>query len=235
MSLLDRRATVWLNFCLDNLLPSFLRDSKLLMWPLMRLVLGPMWREFANFKGRASYLSSKELTEIYQRLASSHLPRETDLHPSCVRLICDRVVGDKILDVGCGRGYLTGLLDRVAGRKVVGLDINPPKGPFEGQLTYCCGQVSLLPFADSVFDTVICAHTLEHVVDLRSAIRELRRVAKRRLIIIVPRQRPYLFTFDLHLHFFPYPYLLDLLMGAPVPTCKIVGGDLYYEEEIHLR
>lgn len=232
MSLVSRRVTVWLNRGLDNLLPVFLRDSKLLMWPLMRLVLGRNWREFADFKARAPYLPPAGITAAYRRLASSHLPRETDLHPSCTKLICDRIVGGKILDVGCGRGYLTRLLGGVDGRLTVGVDINPPTGSASAGLIYCCGQADRLPFVDRAFDTVICAHTLEHASDPREVISELRRVTRQRLIVVVPRQRPYRYTFDLHLHFFPYPYLLDLLMNAPAPATKIVGGDLYYEENL---
>ena len=31
-------------------------------------------------------------------------------------------------------------------------------------------------------------------------------MARRRLIIVVPQEREYRFTFNPHLHFFPYPH-----------------------------
>lgn len=43
---------------------------------------------------------------------------------------------------------------------------------------------------------------------MNTALAELRRVAKRRLIIVVPKQRNYKYTFELHINFFPY--LFDL-------------------------
>src|SRR3546814_5645547 len=67
-------------------------------------------------------------------------------------------------------------------------------------------NIERLPFPDKSFDTVICTHVLEHILDFRGALAELRRVAAKRLIIVVPQEREYRFTFNPHLHFFPYPH-----------------------------
>jgi ubiquinone/menaquinone biosynthesis C-methylase UbiE len=93
-------------------------------------------------------------------------------------------------------------------------------------------NVEKLPFGDKSFDTVICAHTLEHVQNIYQAICELRRVTSKRLIIVVPKQRPYKYTFDLHLHFFPYKSDFLTLMGKKESICRIVGGDIFYVEDI---
>src|SRR3546814_1539315 len=45
----------------------------------------------------------------------------------------------------------------------------------------------------------------------------LRRVARRRVIIVVPQEREYRFTFNPHLHFFPYPHSF-LRYVTPVPA-----------------
>jgi SAM-dependent methyltransferase len=233
MSLFDRRITVWLNWGFDNLLPPFLRDNLLCMGLPMRLCLGKKWREFAQFKERASALTADEMDETYRCLASSHLPRETDLHPATIQHLRQRVLGGSVLDVGCGRGYLSRLLQRELGIEVVGIDIVPPCEDTGGDfLRFCQGRAESLPFADGSFDTVICAHTLEHTVKPQAVISELRRVARKRLIVVVPCQRPYRYTFDLHVQFFPYPYSLDLLMGTDSPTTKNIGGEFYYEEDI---
>ena len=79
---------------------------------------------------------------------------------------------------------------------------------------------------------VICTHVLEHVLDIAGAVRELRRVAKRRLILVVPQEREYRFTFNPHVNFFPYPHSFLRYM-TPVPVnyrCESVGRDIYYVE-----
>lgn len=233
MSLLDRRVTSWLNRGLDQLLPPVLRDNHLIMAPMLRLVLGRQWREFVDFKERAPALSPQELEATYKRLAASHLQRATDLHPASATLVQSRVRGRTVLDVGCGRGYLARRLQQELDVAVTGLDILPPiSDRAQGAPDYCCGLADSLPFTDKSFDTVICAHTLEHTVAPLAVICELRRVARQRLIIVVPRQRPYRYTFDLHLQFFPYPHSLDLLMGAATKTAREVGGEIYYEEDV---
>src|SRR3546814_14668647 len=78
-------------------------------------------------------------------------------------------------------------------------------------------NIERLPFPDKSFDTVICTHVLEHILDFRGALAELRRVAAKRLIIVVPQEREYRFTFNPHLHFFPYPHSF-LRHANPVPA-----------------
>lgn len=100
------------------------------------------------------------------------------------------------------------------------------------RLKFVEARIEKLPFRDNKFDTVVCTHTLEHIQDLAQGISELRRVAKKRLIIVVPKQRPYKYTFDLHLHFFPYEHSLLTVMGpGRNNSCRTVGGDLFYIED----
>ena len=103
------------------------------------------------------------------------------------------------------------------------------------QIKFKQENIQTLSFEDNAFDTVICTHTLEHVQDIMGAIQELRRVTKRRLIIVVPKQRPYLYTFDLHLHFFRYPHMLLHYLRPTDKTVKQelkeVQGDWYYQED----
>ena len=47
-------------------------------------------------------------------------------------------------------------------------------------------DVHELPYRDNEFDTVVCLETLEHVENPHAAVQELKRVAKKRIIISVP-------------------------------------------------
>ncbi|HEY0832488.1 MAG TPA: methyltransferase domain-containing protein [Azospirillum sp.] len=92
--------------------------------------------------------------------------------------------GDRILDVGCGKGFLLHEFTRaVPGVEVVGIDISQyaidhakeEVKPFLRQ-----GSAVALPFADASFDLVVSLGTLHNleVFDLFAAVREIERVGK---------------------------------------------------------
>jgi SAM-dependent methyltransferase len=97
------------------------------------------------------------------------------------------------LDVGCGDGYLVGLL-RAVGIEVAGVDISLPRlvrASEENRGTsFAQSDLYRLPFADESFDTVFCIEVLEHTEYPLIALRELRRLAARYVVISVPYDRP---------------------------------------------
>jgi ubiquinone/menaquinone biosynthesis C-methylase UbiE len=170
---------------------------------------------------------------FYRALSSKVDLGESDLTPASFDAVVAAVTGDRVLDVACGKGLLASAL--AADRFVVGCDVALATGDRSvrhGGFVPCEALIEALPFADGAFDTVVSTHTLEHVTDLPRALAELRRVASRRLVIVVPRQRPYRVTFNPHVHFFPYRFSLLAWTGTDAPhTCELVGGDWLYVEE----
>lgn len=230
-----RNLTLLIHFLLDELLPPLLRDSRWLMAPLMNLALGRESRWLREFKERAPAMGPGAIRDYYRRSAGAHLERETDLNSRCVEAIRREVAGDSVLDIACGSGYLTRLLAQ--DHRVTGADfvIDPGLAAQAHHIRWDQVDIVGLPYRDGEFDTVVCAHTLEHLADIHGALAELRRVAKRRLIVVLPRQRAYRYTFDLHLHFFPYRWQVELLMrssGEGNPgRCENLGGDWFYVED----
>jgi ubiquinone/menaquinone biosynthesis C-methylase UbiE len=132
------------------------------------------------------------------------------------------VGGGGILDAACGRGYLLNkVMEAYPEAKCVGVDIVPSKQQFE----VIEADLLSLPFEDHVFDTVLCTHALEHIREHKKALNELIRVTRKRLIIVVPRQREYMYTIDLHVHFFPYMYSLKQFIGIEDATYLELKGD----------
>lgn len=215
---------------LDNWLPPVLRDAAWFMAPLLRLALGREWREFAGFKPRGFAMTEDEFSDVYRATASaSEIQGETDLNDECVDAILASAKG-RVLEVGCGRGYLAKRLTEVSD-DVTACDIvlHPGLENRRG-LTFVEAAAEKLPFADGEFDTVVCTHTLEHVQRIDLALAELRRVARHQVIIVVPRERPYRFSFNLHLHFFPYPWSWQAVAGV-VPGAQLEDlGDWFYVE-----
>ena len=230
---ISRKTSIIIHQILDHWLPPIIRDSKWCMYPLFWIVFGSQARTFMGFKDRVAYRDSKGMKQIYENTASVHIQRQTDLTPECVEKIEQCILGGSVLDIACGRGYLSGRLSPLY--QVVAADMH-----IETQTVYRHSLVSFvqssitdLPFADGAFDTVVCAHTLEHITDIQKAVQELRRVTKKRLIIVVPKQRPYRYTFDLHVHFFPYAWSLELLLKKTEVSsrCELVGGDWLYVDD----
>jgi 2-polyprenyl-3-methyl-5-hydroxy-6-metoxy-1,4-benzoquinol methylase len=100
-----------------------------------------------------------------------------------------------LLDVGCGEGVLTHQWAlRVGGRRVVGIDLDDPGLQAEWakrtapNLEYRVMKAENLPFADGEFDLASAIEVLEHVPDPEHTVAEMARVAKRWLLVSVPRE-----------------------------------------------
>lgn len=229
---IDRTTVNRVRYVLEELLPPALRDSALFL-PLMYLAYGREARRYISFRERVGRMSDAEYAAYYAELTP--LMARTDLSRACIEATLADLAGDRIADVGCGRGWL---VRRIAGLRpsaqCVGIDIAPPPADdLPDNLSFVEGWLGRLPFADGAFDTVVCTHTLEHLPDLDAALRDLRRLARRRLIIVVPREREYRYSFNLHVHFFPYLHTFLNRIGAPPGRhrCRLIGRDIYYVEE----
>ncbi len=230
---LDRNITNKINWLLDNILPPFIRDSKWFMTIWFMMLFGNKRHHFMQFKDIAPFLSKKEFQQYYHLLADKHINRETDLNVQSIHKIMETVVGESVLDVGCGRGYLAYQIAEQLGKSVSAVDMHISDtltGSHNPQ--FMQGDVEDLPFSDNSFDTVLCTHTLEHTQNLGKALGELRRVARRKLIVVVPQQREYKYTFDLHIHFFPYISSLKKVMQREDAIYSVIGNDLFYCEEL---
>ncbi len=99
-----------------------------------------------------------------------------------------------LIDVGCGEGVLTTeLAARVPGR-VRGVDLPDPElsGDWtlnaRPNLEYVVGDARALPADAGEFDAASAIEVLEHLPDPEAALGEMTRVARRWLIVSVPRE-----------------------------------------------
>ena len=96
-----------------------------------------------------------------------------------------RAAPEDVLDVGCGEGVISRRL--AAGRRVVGLDRDAAVWAAR-ELEFVAGDAEALPFGDGAFDTVTLIEMLQLVEDPGRALAEAARVARRRLLVSVPRE-----------------------------------------------
>lgn len=110
--------------------------------------------------------------------------------------LLERAAPDSILDVGCGEGVLTATW---AGRlgtavRVVGIDLPDPKleahwaGRRRDNLEFRAMRAGDLQFPDDEFDLAAAIEVLEHVPDPDRTLAEMARVARRHLLVSVPRE-----------------------------------------------
>jgi len=103
--------------------------------------------------------------------------------------------GDRILDIGCGKGYLLyELTQLVPGIEVTGLDssryaVENAKEEIKDKLVP--GLAQEIPFPDNSFDLVVSLGTLHnlYIYDLQQAVGEISRVMKDQAYIMVESYR----------------------------------------------
>lgn len=230
---LSRDLTGKIRFIIDQCIPPILRDQRWFMLIPFRIIFKDKSDIFLNFRQTAYQLSEKEFSNIYKIVGADEW-RQTDLNKGTLQTILRNIKGKTILEVGCGKGYLAKMMAEKYLVTAADLVIDSKLKTSGLKLKFKVANIESLPFKNRQFDTVVTTHTLEHVRNINKAISELRRVAKKRLIIVVPKQRPYLYTFDLHLHFFPYIHSLLTTMnsGGKIKSIyKEIEHDLYYQED----
>ncbi len=143
---------------------------------------------------------------LVNRWDPSHLKRIDRLLPLSA--------GDRVLEVGCGRGHLTGrLADR--GIDVVGIDANPMAAEVAGSDRVMTMRAESFEFGDATFDAVVSIHAIEHLPLLDTAVAEMARVLK-------PGGQAL------------YIYPAEPVMGLyAVPTSIILYGTPFKAREVH--
>ena len=232
---MKRESVNFIRYLLEEWIPPVLRDSAPMRW-LFRAYWGRFVDDLEDFRANIHHVTPEQYADIYRRMP--RIQQGTDNSVACVDRLAELMLPGAVLDVGCGTGYLLSILAARAdgaAREFTGVDFQfePDLAARLPKIQFREADIEKLPFADGAFDTVICTHVLEHVLNIDVAIRELRRVTAKRLLVIVPLEREYRFTFNPHVHFFPYPHSF-LRHVIPVPANarhEIIGRDLLYIEE----
>jgi len=124
--------------------------------------------------------------------------------------------GDRLLDVGCAKGFLAKDLRQVCpGLEVIGLDVSEyalTRGAPEVRGRLVRGSAEALPFPDGSFSAVVSLNTIHNLAraDAVRAVREVERLAPGRGFIQVdsyrtPAQRDVFLSWVLTAKFHDYP------------------------------
>lgn len=91
--------------------------------------------------------------------------------------------GSKILDLGCGEGFITAEIKKHYPEvEVSGLDYSLSAIDFAAQnfkdIDFCVANALDLPYASNYFDLVVCNNLWEHVPDPLSLLEKIRKITK---------------------------------------------------------
>ncbi|MBN2133945.1 MAG: polysaccharide pyruvyl transferase family protein [Sedimentisphaerales bacterium] len=150
---------------------------------------------FGSYGVGAAYFEDAEIAwavkyaiEAAQQQIRSHFDQTVDIYQATIPETDGRVQavirhlgdlnGKRVLDAGCGKGRYASMLKRhYPTAEITAMDISaamlshvPP-----GIRTVLHGILDM-PFAEGCFDAVLCIEALEHVVQVKEAVRELTRV-----------------------------------------------------------
>lgn len=134
----------------------------------------------------------------------------------------------KILDVGCGDGYLCHLLTK-RGAFAVGIDVNKSRIKYAHhkcpEADFIVGDGRFLPFRDEIVEAVVCCEVFEHVKDYPFIIDEIGRVTKKggRLLATVP------YKMHEHINTFDEQKIRSSLENAGYDVMKVYGIGFEFE------
>jgi len=93
----------------------------------------------------------------------------------------------RVLDVGCGNGYITHHLSAMLGTTVTGIDL---ASTTEAPIEYRPFDGTRLPIETESLDAVLFCYVLHHAQDLTALLREVRRVLRRGGQVVVYEDIP---------------------------------------------
>jgi ubiquinone/menaquinone biosynthesis C-methylase UbiE len=152
-----------------------------------------------------------------RKYAMLNKPIEIDRHLARVRRYLQPEPSDRLLEIGCSRGFLTQRVRQELSAMTTGIDLNPEAiaNAVTDGLTAMDAQA--LAFEDESFDKLYSFHCIEHIPDLHRAMREMDRVLKPggRILLVYPAEP-----------------IRGLYV---VPTAIILFGNALRAREIHLH
>jgi ubiquinone/menaquinone biosynthesis C-methylase UbiE len=150
----------------------------------------PLWKRLF---GRQDDPPIQEIIRHFNEAAGDeeHFPSTIDPRIYHVRLILEylgELNGKRILDVGSGKGrFARVLLERHPRARVIAFDLAEAMlRHVPADIGACAGSMTALPFKTGSFDCAYATESLEHAVDIDTAVAEMCRVVQPggRIVII---------------------------------------------------
>lgn len=127
-----------------------------------------------------------------ERVIEGNTPNRIWLdHAARYEFATNYVKDKKVLDVACGTGFGSKILQEKGARGVFGVDLSKEAINFASEkyvgngLKFMIGDVLKINFPDDFFDVIVSFETIEHVKQHEKALSELRRALKPSGLLII--------------------------------------------------
>ena len=199
-------------YFLDLLLPPIIRNS---------FIFSKIFKS-KKFKSDIITKNQKIIKDYYTSFSSTRMRyRKTDLSKKSLTMIKDVCIAGnhkKICDLGGGNLFLKSYLKLSLGIDIDVLDFNySDKNNESVELNL---EENLDFIEDNYYDLCISTHTIEHLLNSKQFLNEMRRISSKEILLVFPKQFPYEHTPDLHINFFPYKFEVEKLFGKIDNTQK---------------
>ena len=233
----------FVNFFINYFIPVFLRDNLFFIGIITFFFYGIdhfKFRLFLTQKLRLLYPSKRDNNKIVdvgelEKIKTSlvEVTYNLDLY------LTDKIMlslfeilqenkSDSILDFYCGSGYLLYYLQRLHFRKLIGVDRHQQESV--SNIAYHSILDNKTKFPDKSIDIVIC-HALSYTPNVTEVIHEIKRLAKKKVIIIVPIMRYFKYNLIPTIHFFPEKHNIIDIMEMERYSCFKVQQNFIYVGE----
>jgi hypothetical protein len=200
-----REITGNIMYYLDLLLPPLIRNS-FIFSKIFKLEKFKSDIITQNQEIIKNYYTSSSLVEA--------MTRKSDLSKKSLNMIKDVVaVGNykKICDLGGGNFFLKNNLELSFGIDVDVLDFNYSDKNYKNDEYNL--EEKLYNIEDNSFDLCISTHTIEHLLNSKQFLNEMKRISSKAILLVFPKQIPYEPTPDTHINFYPYKFEVEKLFG----------------------
>jgi ubiquinone/menaquinone biosynthesis C-methylase UbiE len=132
--------------------------------------------------------------EVYYNSFKGRLYGNTAREFIILRFLRELKTHESFLEIGCNSGHY---LKKLKGKckRIVGIDIDRESvlkaKKKTGLKEIFIANSNNLPFNDKEFDWVMASEVLEHIPDFEKALNEIKRVARKKILITIPIEKAY--------------------------------------------
>ena len=213
-------------YLIDLLLPPIVRDSF-----VFKYLFGSKFKFGSDmFKKDIIDSTPEELKKYY--ISDSYIKRPTDITKKALKKIMffiseSNLLNPKICDVGGGNLFLAKKIIKDFNYTTDVIDFLIEDDENIKRIEYNL-EKKLDFIEDNYYEICISTHTVEHLLNSSSFVNEIRRISNYGFVLLFPKQRPYKYTPDTHINFYPYIFEVEKLVGK-IDGNKKMLVDLRYD------